>query len=420
MEKIAGEEELKGLEEEIDSAVDRLFTEKNRKGSFEFSPDRAFLSTPRPEEKKEDRWSDDLTLGAMGMAPPLSVDTPLADAMPPAPEPPRVSDDSAEPPPVGLPSFMRGLERLETHLLALEWEITRENLDRTQQEVLALLQTFRENPEVAAVLTLMDRSLSAMTHHEGDIHPGLVKFLLDAKETVKLLLSEEESDLIRTARQLACEGIDARFACLQDLGRQGTPLMGGPEAPAVREHEPVPGDGSKHVEETLGRLDELASQGNQTLERIEGLLSHLSSLSTVVPRDKMGRAAEPVHVMLFRAGDRLFGLESERILKLYKVPDPFSRRFTHGTRVKMKDLEVRVVDLRKLFFLGDSPASGDVKVLLVKSGGEYAGLLIDQMVDTVSAQPEARVGQGDYVTAIVHWTWGGQPVEVPLLAPNRI
>jgi hypothetical protein len=415
MEKIAGEEELKGLEEEIDSAVDRLFTEKNRKGSFEFSPDRAFLSTPRSEEKKEDRWSDDLTLGPKGMAPPLSGDTPPADAMPPVPEPPVVSDDSA-----GLPSFMRGLERLETHLLSLEWEITRENLGRTRQEVLALLQTFRENPEMTAVLALMDRSLSVMIHHEGDIHPGLVKFLLDAKETVKLLLSEEESDLIRTARQLACEGIDARFACLQDLGQQGTPLMPAHEAPAAREDVLFAGDGARRFEDTLERLDGLARQGSQTLERIEGLLSRFSSLSAVEPRDRTNKTIEPVQLMLFRTGDRLFGLDSERILKLYKVPEPFSRRFTHQARVRMKDLEVRMVDLRKLFFLGDAPAGGEMKVLLVKSGDEYRGLMIDQMVDKVSAQPEARAGQGDYVAAVVRWTWGGQPVEVPILALERL
>jgi hypothetical protein len=197
-------------------------------------------------------------------------------------------------------------------------------------------------------------------------------------------------------------------------------LMAVPETPAVRENEPGPADGLKHGEDTLRRLDELASQGNQILGRIEGLLSHLSSVSTVVPRDNTGGAAEPVHVMLFRAGDRLFGLETGRILKLYKVPDPHSRRFTHRASVKMKDLEVRVVDLRKLFFLGDSPPGGEVKVLLVKSGSEYTGLMIDQMVDNVSARPEARTGQGDYVAAIVHWTWGGQPVEVPLLAPDRL
>jgi hypothetical protein len=259
-----------------------------------------------------------------------------------------------------------------------------------------------------------------MIHHEGDIHPGLVKFLLDAKETVKLLLSEEESDLIRTARQLACEGIDARFACLQGLGKQGTPVVTAPETPADHEDAIFPGDGSMRVEESLDRLDGLARQGSQTLERIEGLLLRLATFSLPETREQIEKPPSPVQVVLFRTGDRLFGLESERILKLYKVPDPFSRRFTHQARVRMKDLEVRMVDLRKLFFLGDAPAGGEMKVLLVKSGDEYRGVIVDQMVDKVSVQPEVRAGQGDYVAAVVHWTWGGQPVEVPLLALEKL
>ncbi len=154
MEKIIGEDDIKGLEEEIDSAVDRLFVEKKS-----------------------------------GVAERLSMEPPISG---PSYEPVKASgrESSFHPSPETIP-FIKSFEKMETQLLSLEWEVTRENLEKTKEEVLTLREILKERPDITSVLNLMEKVLIHMIKNEEHIQPPQIKFLLDSKETIRLLMNKE-------------------------------------------------------------------------------------------------------------------------------------------------------------------------------------------------------------------------------------
>ena len=164
MQGISEEDETKGLEAEIDSAIDRFFVDKNR-------------HKPGIFQKKSSLPEDELFLS----------------------RPSNLSDEKK----VGPSPLLESLDKMETHLLSLEWEITKENLRRTKEEVVALRENSREKPDVTRVVGLMERVLDRMIRREGDIRPSMIKFLLDAKDTVRLLLRQEIDGEINIYHQLA-------------------------------------------------------------------------------------------------------------------------------------------------------------------------------------------------------------------------
>ena len=149
IDKVLGENDIKGLEEEIDSAVDRLFVEKTGE------PAQTIPKPPQPPAKEQPfRVEKDFDFDS-------------ASATPPPPPPP--------PPPAA--AVFKPIEKMEGQLLSLEWEINRENLAKTKEEVLALRQTLREKPEAGSVLNLMDKVLDYMVRNENKIRRPLFSFL---------------------------------------------------------------------------------------------------------------------------------------------------------------------------------------------------------------------------------------------------
>ena len=177
MEKTIGEDDMKGLEEEIDSAVDRLFVEEKRPGR------KRTHGTSDLRALSRYSWT---VKASIGRAPPIRTRT---------------------------PSFLKSFEKMETQLLSLEWEITKENLEKTREEVGLLRKISKGRPDITSVLNLMEKVLIHMIRNEENINPPMIKFLLDSKETIKLLMKKETDSEIHIYKQLAF-GIEARFLCL--------------------------------------------------------------------------------------------------------------------------------------------------------------------------------------------------------------
>jgi len=135
MEKRVGEEDIKGLEEEIDSAVDRLFVDKKSSVTERLS------MKPTLSESSIDKKSS--------LAETLSMESPILEA---SSEPVKATrrESSFHPSPEPLP-YVIWFEKMETQLLSLEWEITRENLEKTKEEVLALREILKERPDINSV-----------------------------------------------------------------------------------------------------------------------------------------------------------------------------------------------------------------------------------------------------------------------------
>jgi hypothetical protein len=382
MEKIIGETDIKGLEEEIDSAVDRLFVEKKKNGGESLSME-APISGPSYE-----------TLKASG------------------------EESSFHPSPEPLP-FMKSLEKMETQLLSLEWEITKENLEKTKDEVLALRMTLKEKPDITSVLNLMEKALIHMIKNEENIQPPQVKFLLDSKETIKLLMKKETEKDINIYKQLAIGGIEARFLCLEGLKELKTKqLSSGPVE--KREKTEIPKTWEQQIERVVNEMRLFSEKLDDILKRFEQHLSRFGQMARTSPKELVGKRLLPMDITIFKIDEKLFGIQSDNISKLFKVPSTFQDRISSQQRIRLKDFEIQMVDLGKIFSIQSRSQKGEIQILIVKGNGEYKGLIIDQVLKKLSTEADVSEEYGEYFLGMVHWTYQEKPVDIPILNLKKI
>lgn len=380
MEKGMGENEIKGLEEEIDSAVDRLFVEK--KGGTPEGVSKKFpVKEPSYQMEKD-----------------IDLESPVSPVQP-----------SPAPPP-----FLKSIEKMESQLLSLEWEITKENLAKTKEEVIALRETLKEKPDIRSVLNLMDKVLNYMVKNEEKIRPPLVKFLLDSKETVKLLMRKETDSEINTYKQLAYVGIQARFSCLEEL-KEAKPE---PPATSLREEAErteIIVKREKQIEEILSKMNLFLEKAETISKKVDQQMSRAEQ-GTPKPSEQVGKAKPvPVDVTVFKVEERLFGVESDKIYKLFKVPGALVNKYSSQEKVRFKDFEARMVDLRKIFSIPKGDRKEEIKILTVKEDGEYKGLMIDEVLERLSTQSDMAGARGEYFLGTIHWTYQDRSMEVPIL-----
>ncbi|MGQ9645252.1 MAG: chemotaxis protein CheW [Thermodesulfobacteriota bacterium] len=383
MDKVFGDDDIKGLEEEIDSAVDRLFVEKKA------GPTPTVTKPPQPPVKEPSfRMEKDFDFEAAPSAPP-------------------------PPPPPASPA-LRFLEKMEGQLLSLEWEINKENLMKTKEEVLALRQTLKERPEVGSVLTLMDKVLDYMVKNEEKIRPPLIKFLMDSKETLKLLMRKEGENELKIYRELAYLGIQARYSCLEELKEAKLERP----APSLREEIEKAGILIKME----NQMRELMNQTALFFEKMEGLYQ---KLDLVLERVDQGLRqplepfkairSVPMDITVFKVEERLLGVDSGKIYKLFKVPEDHRDRYADQQKIRVKGLEMRLIDLRKIFSIPWGSRKGAIKILTVNENGEYKGFLVDQVLERLSTQMETGGNYGEYFTGIARWTYQARPTEISIL-----
>jgi len=377
MEKM-GEDEFKGLEAEIDSAVDQLFVEKEKERE-----ESSMMKSARSEPSNETERKTDV------------------ESSIPFPSKP-------------LPFFRSG-EKMETQLLSLEWEITKENLHNTKEEVLALQRIMREKPEITAILNLMEKVLNRMIENEDSISPPWIKFLLDSKETIKLLMKKEANNEIDIYKQLAYAGIEARFFRLEGL-KDTEAKQSALSLNKETDRTDVLMPGGKQIQEMLNKMSLFLEKMDEILKRID---THLSApgKETRKPSEQDHPETKPllVNITVFKVDDKLFGVESDKVFRLFKVPSSFHGKDMDQQKIRLKDLEVRMIDLKRIFSIQGGDQKGEVKILTVKDDGEYKGLMVDEVLRRLSTQAEFSREYGEYFVGKVHWTYQQHPVEIPIL-----
>jgi hypothetical protein len=391
MEKNLREDEIKELEEEIDSAVDRLFVEK-RKGLSESSFQEPVPLSPSPE---------------------TSHVAPRRFDFEPAPNPtPAPSGPLPQP-----PSYLKSIDHLEAQLLSLEWEITNEKLRKTQEAVKHLDESINQKAEVGSVLGYMASVLEQMIASEQNIQPPMIKFLLDAKETVKLLVKEETENEFTIYRQLAREGIEARFTGLR---KQNRPLT---QAASSLQEEPVP---EKPVFEWK-RVEEVLAQWNGFLLKAEGILCQIDQRLSLIEKAQggalasLGKAKLPLmDITVFKACGKFYGVESQKIMKLYKIPASFEEKYTHRQKLRLRDMDVTLIDLKKTFQMESWHPEVTPKLLMTQEEGECKGLIVEEVLKRLTISPEDRTEDGKPLSGTIHWIYQAHPVEVLILDLKRL
>ena len=434
MDKLMEEEDLKGLEKEIDNAVDRLFVEKKR------GPAESFLMESPPVEPP----SKPPVLEPPVKAPVLESPAPVLESpmkphplepsiQPPVLEPsvkPSLLEPSYEfeksfdlekslnPPPAprapsGPIPFSKSIEKMEAQLLSLEWEITGEKLQKTKEEVLALKELLKQKADISPILSSMEEVLNHMIKNEEDIQPAWIKFLLDSKETIKLLMRKETEGEIHIYKQLAHLGIEARFSCLE--GMKDTKVI----QPSLREGEveesetSVPGE--KKIEEVSKNVNLFMKRVEEIFRTMQQQIFRLEETTRMPPAPPVEARSAAVNITIFKINEKLFGVESEKVFKLFKVPNTFQEKYSDQAKIRLRDFEVKMVDLKKALAIEGGRPKEQIRILTVKEDGEYKGFMVDQVLKKLSTLSERGRGAGGYFSGVIHITYQEQPVEIPIL-----
>jgi chemotaxis signal transduction protein len=425
------EEDLKGLEEEIDDAVDRLFVEK-KKGSAEGFLMESQLPEPSLKPQGLEPSMKPSTLEPLMKSPTFdsSLKSPALEPYPKSPElEPLIESSLSEPsyeldqlfnlesspaPPSPPVPFLKSIENMEAQLLSLEWEITEEKLKKTKEEVLALRELLKQKAEIPPILTFMDKVLSHMIKNGENIRPSWIKFLLDSKDTIKLLMKKETGGEINIYKQLASQGIEARFSCLEGMKAPQ------PIPPVFPKEERVEKAEVSILREK--KLEDLSNKMNGFMERAEEIfgtmkkqISRLEATARTTPVPFMDVKNLPVHITIFKVDEKLFGVESEKVFKLFKVPHTFLEKYSDLQKIRLRDLTVKMIDLKKMLSIQEKEPKGEIRILTVKDNGEYKGFLIDQVIKKLYTLSDKAGEVGEYFSGVIHSTYQEQSVEIPIL-----
>jgi hypothetical protein len=422
MDKMMGEEDLKGLEEEIDDAVDRLFIEKKRGEAESFSMESPPIEPPLKTPVLEPSMKSPI------LEPPVEPPTLELSMEPPILEPSMESslleppyefeknfdlESSLTPPPAPIP-FLISIEKMEAQLLSLEWEITEEKLKKTREEVLALQELLKQKADMASILSGMEKVLSQMIKNEENIRPPWIKFLLDSKETIKLLMRKETEGEINIYKQLAYLGIEARFSCLEglkDIPITPLPFVSGEE----RGKAEIAIMGEKKIEETLNKMNLFSEKMDEILKKMGPYLFKMEQMTQKLSESRGETRFLPVNITIFKVDEKLFGVESEKVFKLFKVPNTFQEKYLNQQKIRLRDFEVKMINLKKILSIPGGEPKGEIKILTVKDNGEYKGFMVDQVLKKLSALSERGGEVGEYFSGVIHSKYQEQSVEIPIL-----
>jgi chemotaxis signal transduction protein len=468
MDKLLEEEDLKGLEEEIDDAVDRLFVEKKGGLKERFSMDSEISepalkspvlepatkhSTLEPSvdsrileiDDAEDRLFVEKKGGGVEsflMEPELSEPALKSSILEPAMEPPTLeplteppiletpvtpsllepsygkekpfeSETLMRPPSAPVP-FLKSIEQMEAQLLSLEWEISDDKLRSTREEVLALRELIRQRADIASILSYMEKALSDMIQDEGNIRPEWIKFLLDSKYKIKLLMRKETEGEINTYKQLAYLGIEARFSGLGKT-RETPVLQTSPGEKKAIEKAEVSMAGEKKIEDMSNKMNRFMERAEEIFRTMQREISRLEETARKPPPPSAEGKSKRVNVTIFRVDEKLFGVETERVFKLFKVPNTFYEKYSDQEKVRLRDFEVRMINLKKIFSIPGGEHTGEMRILTVKENGEYKGLMVDQVLRNLSTLSEVGESYGEFFSGRIYFTYHEQPVEIPIL-----
>ena len=217
-------------------------------------------------------------------------------------------------------------------------------------------------------------------------------------------------------KHLARDGIEARFRSLREPKKTAAERPAEPAArrPAEPPSESVPVEW-KRVEEGLNQWNRFFGKAESLLQGIEQRLSELERRNQMIPIPS-GRESLPVmDITVFKAFGKLYGVESQTVTKLYKLPPSFSTQWSDHPTILLKDKEVALIDLKKVF-PGESwqPVIMS-KLLTVQSEGRWKGVLVEEVVKRFSASPSERKENGKPLLGTVKWNYQARPVDVPIL-----
>jgi chemotaxis signal transduction protein len=120
-------------------------------------------------------------------------------------------------------------------------------------------------------------------------------------------------------------------------------------------------------------------------------------------------------VTVFKVGERLFGVESEQVMKLFKIPDHLTKKINQLKRFRLKEFDVRMIHLENFFSISEDNQEEGKQVLILKGNGEYKGVIMDRVLNRLSGPLEKSGESNEYILGMMRWTYQDFPIKVPVL-----
>ena len=309
----------------------------------------------------------------------------------------------------------------------MEWEISPEKLQKTREEVGTLRELLKQRKDIGSILGFMGSVLDRMIADEENIDPASIRFLLDAKETIKLSFEREDEREFEIYKSLAREGIEARF---RGLGGAKKPLGEfASSSPVEPRSEKTPAEKApaekipaewKKVEELLHQWNHFFERAESLLQRIDQRFSELEKRSDAPPGGSLKETLPSMDITVFKSYGKLYGVESQKIMKLYKVPPSFEERYGDRHKVRVKDKDVTLVDLKKMFPEESWHPGETSRLLMIQGEGEFKGLIVEEVLKRIISSPSDRGKNGKPLLGLIHWNYQAHPVDVPILDVKRL
>jgi hypothetical protein len=174
------------------------------------------------------------------------------------------------------------------------------------------------------------------------------------------------------------------------------------------------------VEELLARWNHFCERAESLLQRIDQRFSELEKRSDAPPGGSMKETLPSMDITVFKSYGKLYGVESQKIMKLYKVPPSFEERYGDRPKVRVKDKDVTLVDLKKMFPDELWLPAETSRLLMIQGEGEFKGLIVEEVLKRIISSPSDRGKNGKPVLGLIHWNYQAHPVDVPILDVKRL
>jgi hypothetical protein len=239
-------------------------------------------------------------------------------------------------------------------------------------------------------------------------------------------MRKETEGEINVYKKLTFGGIEARFLCLEGLEVTGV------KKPSFNASEERDGTTmlkiwKEQIEGILNKMDPFSGKLDEILKKIDQYFYRIEQMTKIPSEELVKKRPLPVDITIFKIDGKLIGIESHNIFKLYKIPNTLRGKFSSQQKIRLKDFEVKMIDLKKIFPIEDRnrkslPAGGqgEIQILTLKEDEKYKGLIVDQVLKNLSVQLERSEEYGEYFLGIVHWIYQEQPVEIPILDLKKI
>ncbi len=372
------------LEDETDQSIDSLFVEKEEGGEKTPSPVSSGaspgpLESPEmdlgsPAEKLEDEIDQSIdsrfvqkgtgSEGVQSVASTVksaeSLETPEVKLEAPAPNASvEVPSADREPGPESTQGPMRNLENLETHLLSLEWEISPDLIDKVISELGFLKDAYDNDPALFQVFEMMSNVAHALADDEGNITPDNLRFLLEAKDGIKLLINELKGK--EAYRNVVLSGILAKHHLMQE-----------------RREGPI-----ETTDQTVERKD--VEGLTETLKTLSHeLQKEIRQLFVITQKLRTGNAhstpSETVGMLLMTSSGRVFAIEKDLVLRSVQIPYRMVRTVWKDNEIRIRGDRFPLVNLFRLFKFRDRVEPKEKAVVLIRKDDRTLAVLVDRLL----------------------------------------